>query len=143
MDMNRVFFRRAEDCVHNWHIIDAKGKILGRLATEIAEILRGKNKPDFALHTDNGDYVVVINAKDIVLSGNKMEDKIYETVSGWVGGKKELTAKQIMKKDATKLIHLAVAGMVPKKNSVSHKCLTRLKVYAGAEHPHAGQLTKI
>jgi large subunit ribosomal protein L13 len=141
MDMNKIFFQRKEDCFHKWHVIDAKGKVLGRLATQIADLLSGKNKTDFARHSDNGDYVVITNARDIVLTGNKMKDKIYTTVSGYIGGKKELTAEQVMKRDCTRLIHHAVKGMMP-KNKLSSTCLTRLKVYAGPEHPHTAQVTK-
>lgn len=141
MDMNKVFFQRKEDCFHKWHVIDAKGKVLGRLATQIADLLSGKNKVDYAPHSDNGDYVVIINAKEVVLTGDKMKNKIYTTVSGYIGGKKELTAAQVFERDCTRLIHHAVKGMMP-KNRLSNACLTRLKVYAGSEHPHQGQLAK-
>lgn len=139
MDMNKVFFRRKEDCFHKWHVIDAKGKVLGRLATEVADLLSGKNKVDFARHSDNGDYVVVLNADSLVLTGDKMKNKIYTRVSGWMGGKKEISAQDMMQKDSTQLIHLAVKGMLP-KNKLSGSCLRRLKVYAGNEHPHVAQV---
>lgn len=139
MDMNKVFFRRKEDCFHKWHVIDAKGKVLGRLATEVADLLSGKNKTDFARHSDNGDYVVITNAKEIVLTGDKLKNKIYTRVSGWIGGKKEITAGKMMEKDCTQLIHLAVKGMMP-KNKLSRQSLTRLKVYEGSEHPHKAQI---
>lgn len=139
MDMNKVFYQRKEDCFHKWHVINAQGKVLGRLATQIADLLSGKHKVDFARHSDNGDYVVITNAKDIVLTGNKMKNKIYTRVSGWIGGKKETTAEKMMEKDCTELIHLAVKRMMP-KNKLSAQCLTRLKVYAGNTHPHTAQV---
>jgi len=141
MDMNKVFFQRKEDCFHKWHVINAEGKVLGRLATEIAELLSGKNKADFARHSDNGDYVIVTNAQNIVLTGNKLKNKIYTRVSGWMGGKKEITAEKMMQKDCTQLIHLAVKGMMP-KNKLANVCLKRLKVYKDANHPHTGQVSK-
>ena len=141
MDMNRVFFRTKEECLADkkWHVIDAKGKVLGRLATEVSDLLTGKNKADYAPHSDNGGYVVIVNAQDVVLTGNKLQDKIYIRVSGWISGKKELTAQQIKEKDATALIHMAVRGMLP-KNRLSNHCLTRLKVYVGPKHPHIAQV---
>ena len=139
MDMNKVFFRRKEDCFHKWHVIDAKGQVLGRLATQIAELLSGKHKVDFARHSDNGDYVVITNAKDIVLTGNKLRDKIYVRVSGWIGTKKEITAQQVMEKDCTQLIHMAVKRMMP-DNRLAEQSLRRLKVYEGSEHPHIAQV---
>lgn len=137
--MNRTFYRRKEDCVKQWHHIDATGKVLGRLATEVAELLMGKNNTDYAPHTDNGAYIVITNAKNIVLTGNKMTDKVYVTVSGWCGGKKEIKAHEIFKKDCTQLIHLAVKRMMP-HNRLTRQRLTRLLVYAHANHPHAGQI---
>jgi len=134
--MNKAFYLPKEDSAPKWHIIDAKGKILGRLATQIADLLSGKGKTDFAPHTDNGDYVVIINSKKVVLSGNKMDQKIYTRVSGWIGGKKELLAKTVHEKDPTQLVHFAVKGMLP-KNKLAAKMLTRLRVYAGEEHPHS------
>lgn len=98
MDMNRAFFLRKEDTNPQWRVIDANGKVLGRLATEIADVLRGKDQATFTPHTDSGDYVVIINASKIVLTGNKWEDKEYVTVSGWMGGKKsDLLSKYLRK----------------------------------------------
>ena len=141
MDMNKTFFLRKEDCFAQWHVLDAQSKALGRLATEIADHLAGKNKTNFAPQTDNGDYVVVVNAKNLVLSGNKMENKVYTRVSGWIGGKKEITAKAMMAKDPTNLVHLAVRGMLP-KNKLGAQMLKRLKVYAEDQHPHAAQIAQ-
>ncbi|KKP35773.1 MAG: 50S ribosomal protein L13 [candidate division TM6 bacterium GW2011_GWF2_32_72] len=139
MDMNKAFFLRKEDRAPKWHLIDASGKILGRLSTEIADILRGKNKPEYTSHADAGDYVVVINAEKIFLSGDKLEQKTYISNSGYIGGKKELTAKQVMAKDPARIIMHSVKGMLP-KNNLNAQILTKLKVYTGAEHPHKAQI---
>jgi large subunit ribosomal protein L13 len=138
MEMNKAFFLAKEARVPQWRIIDAKGKVLGRMATQIAEILRGKDKPYYTPHTDSGDYVIVINAEHVVLTGNKLSDKIHITYSGWRGGKKEKTAKEIMDKNPTELIKLAVKRMLP-KNTLNAAIFKKLNVYAGAEHPHAAQ----
>ncbi len=138
MDMNRAFYPRKEDVVAGWCCIDAEGKVLGRLATFVADRLRGKDKSHYTPHTDCGDYVVIINADKIVLSGDKWDDKEYVTVSGWQGGKKETAAKDLHKKHPTRLIELAVKRMLP-KNKLSDKMLDKLKVYAGSEHPHFAQ----
>lgn len=139
MDMNRAFFLRKEDTNAQWRVIDADGKVLGRLATEIADILRGKDQATFTPHTDSGDYVVIINASKIVLTGNKWEDKEYITVSGWMGGKKVRSAKQVFAKDPARIIQLAVKRMLP-KNILSRAIFKKLKVYAHATHPHAAQV---
>jgi len=143
MDMNRTFFLRKEDANPQWRLIDAKGKVLGRLATEIATILRGKDQAEFTPHTHSGDYVVVINASEVVLTGNKMDGKIYLTYSGYQGGQKSTTAREIMKKDPTRIIMLAVKRMLPaiNKSTLSRETLKKLKVYAGAEHPHIAQIS--
>lgn len=138
MDMNKAFYPRKEDVVAAWCHIDAEGKVLGRLATFIADRLRGKDKAHFTPHTDCGDYVVVTNADKIVLSGDKWEDKEYITVSGWKGGKKETAAKDLHAKHPTHLIELAVKRMLP-KNKLSRQIIKKLKVYAGSEHPHKAQ----
>ena len=144
MDMNRAFFLRKEDANPQWRLIDASGKVLGRLATEIADILRGKDQAEFTPHTHSGDYVVVINAEKIVLTGNKLDGKVYLTYSGYMGGQKSKTARQIMEKTPEKLIELAVKRMLPRtnKSSLSRSILKKLKVYAGSEHPHVAQITK-
>ena len=141
MDMNKSFVLKKEERDPQWHVIDATDKILGRLATRVADILRGKNKPEYTPHTDSGDYVVITNCEKIKLSGNKMKDKIYTSYSGWIGGKKERSAEQIMKKDPTRLIRFAVKGMLP-KNKLSAQVLSKLKVYVGDQHPHKAQVTK-
>jgi large subunit ribosomal protein L13 len=144
MDMNKTFFLRKEDANPQWRLIDASGKVLGRLATEIADILRGKDQAEFTPHTHSGDYVVVINAEKIVLTGNKLDNKIYLTYSGYMGGQKSKTARQIMEKTPGKLIELAVKRMLPRtnKSALSRSILKKLKVYAGSEHPHVAQISK-
>jgi large subunit ribosomal protein L13 len=139
VDMNSAFYLKKEDNEHpNWRVIDANGKVLGRMATEIADILRGKDKAYFTPHTDSGDYVVVINASKVVLTGNKMEDKEYAHYTGWIGGRKVTTAKELMAKHPDRIITLAVKGMLP-KNILSRYLLRKLRVYAGNEHPHSAQ----
>lgn len=140
MDFNKTFFLKNEEAAPAWRLIDADGKILGRLATEVADILRGKDVPTFTPQTDSGDYVVVINAEKIKLTSDKMDTKIYTTYSGWIGGLKELTAREIMQKNPAHLIEHAVKGMLP-KNRLSRQVIKKLKVYAGSEHPHAAQFT--
>lgn len=135
MDMNRAFFMKKEERKPQWKLIDAKGEVLGRLATQLADILRGKDKPDFTHHTDGGDYVVVINAEQIVLTGDKWDGKIYDRYTGWMGGYKTRTARQLR---PAELITFAVRGMLP-KNKLSAQIIKKLKVYVGSEHPHAGQ----
>ena len=138
MNMNKTFYPRKEDVVAGWCHIDAEGKVLGRLATFVADRLRGKDKAHYTPHTDCGDYVVITNADKIVLSGDKWEGKEYVTVSGWMGGKKEVAAKDLHKKHPTHLVELAVKRMLP-KNKLSRDILKKLKVYAGSEHPHVAQ----
>lgn len=142
MDMNKTFFLRKEDANPQWRLIDAKGKVLGRLATEIATILRGKDQAEFTPHTHSGDYVVVINAAQIKMTGNKMEDKIYLSYSGYQGGQKSRTARQIMEKHPTKLLELAVKRMLPRtfKSALSREIFKKLKVYADDQHPHIAQI---
>lgn len=121
-----------------WHVVDANGAVLGRLAVQIANILRGKNKPIFTPHLDTGDFVVVINAEKIRLTGNKETNKTYMSYSGWKGGEKYRTVAQIRAKHPERLITHAVQGMIP-KNRLGRSLLTKLKVYKGDKHPHAAQ----
>jgi large subunit ribosomal protein L13 len=121
-----------------WHVIDADGAILGRLAVQVADILRGKNKPVFTPHLDAGDFVVVINAEKVRVTGKKETNKEYMTYSGWKGGEKHRTVAEIRARHPEKLIHHAVHGMVP-KNRLGRVLLTKLKVYKGPQHPHAAQ----
>jgi large subunit ribosomal protein L13 len=139
MDMNRCFFLRKEDRAPKWRIIDANGKVLGRLATQIADALRGKDKPNYTPHTDCGDYVVVINADKVVLTGKKLAQKEYITYSGWQGGKKVTLAKDMLRKHPTQLLQLAVKRMLP-KNRLNNQVIKKLKLYVGEVHPHVAQI---
>lgn len=121
-----------------WHVIDAEGAVLGRLAVQVADILRGKNKPVFTPHLDAGDFVVVINADKVKVTGKKETNKEYMTYSGWKGGEKYTSVAQIRAKQPEQLIHRAVKGMIP-KNRLGRVLLTKLKVYKGSTHPHAAQ----
>jgi large subunit ribosomal protein L13 len=121
-----------------WYVVDADGKTLGRMATEIAKILRGKNKPTFTPHVDTGDFVVVVNSEKVKMSGNKWNDEKFYTHSRFFGSLKELTAAQMRKKDPAAVVTEAVAGMLP-KTKLSKKIISKLKVYAGPAHPHGSQ----
>ncbi|MCR5617075.1 MAG: 50S ribosomal protein L13 [Clostridiales bacterium] len=121
-----------------WLVIDASGKTLGRLATEVAKLLRGKHKPTYTPFVDTGDYVIVINASEMVLTGNKLDKKMYRYHTGYAGGLKETTYRNLMAKNPEKALELAVKGMLP-KNSLGRQMFKKLKVYAGAEHEQAAQ----
>lgn len=139
MDMNRAFFLRKEDRAPRWHVIDAADKTLGRLATEVTDLLRGKVKPEFTPHTDTGDYVVVVNCEKIHLTGEKWTNKVYTSFSGWRSGLKEATAEEVFQRDPALLIQKAVKGMLP-RNRLSRAIMKKLKVYQGAQHPHQAQM---
>lgn len=126
------------EVTRNWHVIDAEGVILGRLASQVATLLRGKHKPTFAPHVDAGDFVVVVNASKIALSGNKRADSMRYTHSGRPGGLKQVAIGELLDKDPRKAVERAVWGMLP-KNKLSRQLLSKLKVYAGSEHPHQAQ----
>ena len=121
-----------------WHLVDADGVVLGRLAAQVANILRGKDKPVFTPHLDAGDFVVVVNAEKVRLTGKKETNKKYMTYSGWKGGEKFTSVAELRARHPEMLIHRAVRGMVP-KNRLGRVLLTKLKVYRGAQHPHAAQ----
>ncbi|HEX5608350.1 MAG TPA: 50S ribosomal protein L13 [Candidatus Binatia bacterium] len=121
-----------------WYVIDGQGKILGRMATEIARVLRGKHKPTFTPNQDTGDFVIVINARGVKLTGAKLQDKIYYRHTEFPGGIRERTAAEMLQIKPEELVKLAVRGMLP-KNRLSRKLVTKLKVYAGPEHPHTAQ----
>jgi large subunit ribosomal protein L13 len=139
MAFNKAFFLRKEDRNPQWVLIDAEGQVLGRLATQIADILRGKNKPTYTPHTDGGDYVVVLNVDKIVMTGNKRRDKVYGHYTGWIGGYKEETAEQLEAKHPTKLLELAVKRMLP-DNKLRNDFMRKLKIFVGTEHPHTAQV---
>jgi large subunit ribosomal protein L13 len=128
----------VKEIERKWFIVDAENKVLGRLASEIATRLRGKHKPNFSPHMDVGDFIVVVNAEKVRLTGNKLDDKIYYRHSGWIGGLKERSAKEMLEKKPTELLKSAVKGMLT-KNSLGRKQLKKLKIYTGGEHPHAAQ----
>jgi large subunit ribosomal protein L13 len=122
----------------HWYVIDAQGQVLGRMASEIAKILRGKNKPLFTPNADAGDFVVVVNAKEIRLTGKKFEKKVYYHHTDYPGGIREKTAAKMLEENPEDVIRLAVKGMLP-KNRLSRRLVTKLKIYAGPEHPHSAQ----
>ena len=137
----KTFMPKSGEVERNWQVVDAEGKILGRLATEIANILRGKNKPTFTPHMDTGDFVVVINAGKISLTGKKLTDKVYYHHTGYPGGIRSITAEKLLEKKPEQLLIEAVKGMLP-KNKLQSLFMKKLKVYAGADHPHAAQQPK-
>ncbi len=137
--MNKSFRLRKEDREPRWHKIDAAGKVLGRLSTEIAEILRGKDKVEYTPHTDSGDYVVVVNCEKVVLTGNKWTDKKYDHYTGYRGGFKSIAARDVLIKDPARIIMHSVKGMLP-KNALNRQVIKKLKIYAGEEHPHKAQV---
>ena len=125
-----------------WYVVDATGYTLGRLSSEIAKVLRGKNKPTYTPHIDTGDYVIVINAEHIKVTGKKLDQKIYYNHSDYVGGMKETTLKEMLAKKPERVIELAVKGMLP-KGPLGREMITKLHVYAGAEHDHAAQKPEV
>ena len=139
MDMNKSYILKNEERNPQWRKIDATGQVLGRLCTQIADILRGKDRPTYTPHTDSGDYVVVVNCEKVVLTGNKWDGKIYAHNTGWRSGYRERTAKQVLAKDATQLIMHGVKGMLP-KNKLNRQVLKKLKIYTGDVHPHQAQV---
>lgn len=138
MNSSKTYSLRKEEAVRNWYVVDAKDKILGRLSTEIATRLRGKNKPDYTPHVDNGDFIVVINVDKIKTSGNKQNDKKYYRHSGYPGGIKEVSLRELQSKKPNEVLYRSVRGMLP-KNRLSRAQLKKLKIYAGPEHPHKAQ----
>jgi large subunit ribosomal protein L13 len=128
----------VKEIERKWLVVDAQGKILGRLASEIARRLRGKHKPNFSTFQDTGDFVIVVNAEKVRLTGRKLDNKIYYNHSGYMGGLRERTAQEILDKNPEELIYNAVKGMLP-KNTLGRTQLKKLKVYAGSEHPHEAQ----
>jgi len=134
----KTYQAKKSDADHRWILVNAEGKILGRLATELAKILRGKNKPTFTPHVDTGDFVVVVNAGKVTLTGKKMKTKMYYHHTNHPGGIRVTNAEKLLSKKPTELIRLAVKGMLP-KNSLGRQMLRKLKVYAGSKHPHEAQ----
>ncbi len=134
----KTYLAPVNEIERKWYTVDAEGKVLGRLAAEIATYLRGKNKPTFSPFIDNGDFIIVTNADKVKLTGNKWNDKKYYRHTGYIGGIKETSAKELLVKEPTDLIRFAVKGMLP-KNKLGRAQLKKLKIYAGAEHPHEAQ----
>ena len=134
----RTFSPKPSDITRQWHVIDAEDIVLGRLAVQAATLLRGKHKPTFAPHVDGGDFVVVVNAEKVALSGNKRTDKLAYRHSGYPGGLKSIAYGDLLDKDARKAIEKSVRGMLP-KNRLGDQLITKLKVYSGPEHPHTAQ----
>ena len=136
--MKDTYMQRKEDIVRNWYVIDAEGQNLGRVATKVAHILRGKNKPTFTPHMDCGDYVIIVNASKVNLTGNKLDDKIYYNHSGYTGGLRERTARTMRENYPVEMMERAVKGMLP-KGRLGRQMYKKLFVYAGESHPHAAQ----
>jgi large subunit ribosomal protein L13 len=134
----KTFVATPANRERNWVVVDATGKTLGRLATQIADTLRGKTKPEYTPHCDVGDFVVVVNAERIAVTGNKLEDKKYYRHSGYPGGLKERSLAEMLERRPEQVIRLAVKGMLP-RNRLARQQLTKLKVYAGPDHPHTAQ----
>ena len=134
----KTFSPTPKDIKHDWYVVDAQDQVLGRLASQIAHRLRGKHKPEFAPHVDNGDFIIVINCEKIKVTGTKMTNKLYRRHSGWVGGLRTTSLGDMLREKPERLIMMAVRGMLP-KNKLGHAMLKKLKVYAGPEHPHAAQ----
>lgn len=134
----KTFVAKPSTVERDWYIVDASGKRLGRLATQIADTLRGKNKPQYTPNIDTGDFVVVVNAEKIAVTGNKLDDKIYYRHSGYPGGIKQRTLAEMLERQPEEVIRKAVRGMMP-KNRLGRAQLKKLKIYAGPEHPHEAQ----
>ncbi|MDY5112474.1 MULTISPECIES: 50S ribosomal protein L13 [unclassified Bilifractor] len=138
----KTYMANPDKLEKKWYVVDASGMVLGRLASEVASVLRGKNKPEFTPNVDTGDYVVVINAEKIKVTGKKLEQKIYYRHSDYVGSLKETTLKEMLAKHPERVIEFAVKGMLP-KGPLGREMMTKLHVYAGAEHPHAAQKPEV
>ena len=138
----KTFMASPATIDRKWYVVDAEGQTLGRLASEVAKVLRGKNKPIYTPHMDCGDYVVIVNADKIVVTGKKLDQKIYYHHSGFVGGMKETTLREMLQKKPEQVVELAVKGMLP-KGPLGRQMNTKLHVYAGAEHPHAAQKPEV
>ena len=138
----KTFMQKKENIERNWYVIDAEGKTLGRLATEVAGVLRGKHKPIFTPHVDTGDFVIVINAEKIHLTGKKLEQKMYRTHSGYPGGLREMNYGKFIEKFPVRVVEKAIKGMIP-HNTLGEQVYRKLKVYAGPNHPHQAQQPEV
>ena len=137
----KTYMQKPAEVVRNWYVVDATDVPLGRLAAQVAAVLRGKNKAEFTPYTDCGDYVIVLNSDKVVLTGKKLDQKYYRYHTGYVGGLKEIKYDRMLREKSVKAIEVAVKGMLP-KNSLGRKMIKKLKVYEGAEHPHEAQMPK-
>lgn len=137
----KTFMQRKEDVQRDWYVIDAEGQTLGRLASKVANVLRGKHKPTYTPHVDGGDYVIIVNAEKVVLTGNKLNDKIYYNHSRYTGGLRERTAKEMVEKYPVEMVERAVKGMLP-KGRLGRQMYKKLFVYEGENHPHIAQMPK-
>lgn len=139
--VQKTYYPKPDEIQRDWYLVDANGQNLGRLATQIAEVLIGKHKPDYTPGVDTGDFVVVINAERVTVTGNKLDEKFYYRHSNYPGGLKSITLRDQLQKHPERVIRLAVWGMIP-KNRYGRKLIKKLKVYAGPEHPHDAQQPK-
>jgi len=139
--MQKTWNAKTGEVPREWYVVDAEGKTLGRLSTRIADTLRGKDKPQYTPHTDTGDFVVVVNAEKIAVTGNKMDEKMYYRHSGYPGGLKERSLREQLERRPTDVLRKAVKGMLP-RNRLARQQLLKLKIYAGPEHPHEAQAPK-
>lgn len=139
--MEKTYVTKREDVQREWYVVDATGQTLGRLASRVARILRGKHKPIYSPSVDTGDYVIVVNAEKIHVTGHKLDQKIYYRHSGYPGGLKEITLRNLLQKHPTRVIKHAVRGMLP-KNRLGRRMFKKLKIYAGPDHPHEAQRPK-
>jgi large subunit ribosomal protein L13 len=137
----KTYSAKTGEITRDWYVVDAEGQILGRLATQIADRLRGKGKPQYTPHIDSGDFVVVVNADKIAVTGNKLEDKMYYRHSGYPGGLKTRPLREQLERRPTEVLRKAVKGMLP-RNRLARQQITKLKIYAGPEHPHEAQSPK-
>ena len=139
---NTTYSIKKDEIERKWYIIDAADKPLGRVATEAAKLLRGKHKPTYTPNIDNGDHVIILNCNDIVLTGHKLDQKIYRHHSGYIGGMKETTAREMLAKSPEKMMMLAIKGMLP-KNSLGRQMLKKVRIYAGSEHENQAQKPEV
>ena len=138
----KTYMAKAETVERKWYVVDAEGATLGRLASKVASVLRGKNKPNYTPNVDTGDFVIIINTDKVVLTGKKLENKFYRYHTGYIGGLKEISYKKMMAEKSDLAVYEAVKGMLP-KNSLGRTMLKKLKVYKGAEHNHAAQKPEV
>jgi large subunit ribosomal protein L13 len=138
----KTYSAKKDEVQRDWYVVDAEGKVLGRLASEIARRLRGKHKPVYTPHVDTGDFIIVVNAGKVFLTGKKLADKLYHHYSGYPGGLKSVTAGKLLKEKPERVLRLAVQGMLP-KNSLGRAMLRKLKIYTGSDHNHEAQCPRV